>query len=385
MNTLLKDPHYANVMIIHKNIQIGKIIKSYGQLETKVDDKGLFIVCEIRKDLEIANEIWKGIVSKEYKSFSIGCEVLKDHKECDDKKCVTVLDKINIFEVSVCSNPINKESGFVIINKSQNDNLSVCKECNYTKEEDSMTKEEKTKKLEKETIEEKDDEEEKVEEPKEEKSEDKNEEKTEDKTEESTDKDVDAEEKANSIDERLEGLSQQINALEAAVQALLQDPKEDDPEEDTPEGTEEEDEEEYMSEDKAEKPPKEEEPVDDEEEKLPEEEKSETKEIPYAEIKKSLNTIIEKIDNLSRIEEVKTELKARDDQLNALSKKIEILSKSDDDEDEEEDEKEEEKPVEEKSADKPEPKTVQKSEDEIELEEYKPIVVEKGIVYKSRD
>ena len=30
MQSLLSDPSYANVMIVHRNIQIGKIIESYG-------------------------------------------------------------------------------------------------------------------------------------------------------------------------------------------------------------------------------------------------------------------------------------------------------------------------------------------------------------------
>jgi len=119
IQSLLADSSYANLMIMHKNIQIGKIIENYGKYKTGVDNKGLYIVCEIRKDIKIADEIWGMILKKEISGFSIGCEVLLSHKVCDDKECVTVLDKINIFEVSVCTEPVNQKSGFMVISKSQ--------------------------------------------------------------------------------------------------------------------------------------------------------------------------------------------------------------------------------------------------------------------------
>jgi len=123
IQSLLADSSYANLMIMHKNIQIGKIIDSYGKHKTGVDAKGLFIVCEIRKDIKVADEIWGMILKKEISGFSIGCEVLLSHKVCDNKECVTVLDKINIFEVSVCTEPVNQKSGFVVISKSQYEKL----------------------------------------------------------------------------------------------------------------------------------------------------------------------------------------------------------------------------------------------------------------------
>jgi len=116
---LLQDPHYSNLMLVHQNIQIGKIIEKFGEHTTHVDEKGLFIVCEIRKDLQSANEVWDAILKNEINGFSIGCEVLNSHKKCDENKCITILDEINIFEVSVCTEPVNQKSGFIVISKSQ--------------------------------------------------------------------------------------------------------------------------------------------------------------------------------------------------------------------------------------------------------------------------
>ena len=96
METLLADPAYANLMFTHKNIQIGKIINKYGNLETHVDDKGVYIIAEIRKDIETANQVWKQILKGELNGFSIGCEVLDEHKSCDvdGENCIDILDKI---------------------------------------------------------------------------------------------------------------------------------------------------------------------------------------------------------------------------------------------------------------------------------------------------
>jgi HK97 family phage prohead protease len=126
VKTLLKDTDYANLMLVHQNIQIGKILPVYNDLSTHVDDKGLFIVAELRNDLEIANKLWDKISKGDINSFSISGEVLLDHKECNEEKCVRIIDKINIFEVSVCSSPVNKDSGFVVISKGD----SVCNDVN---------------------------------------------------------------------------------------------------------------------------------------------------------------------------------------------------------------------------------------------------------------
>ena len=117
IKTLLSDPAYANIMLTHNNIQIGKIIPEYNGIKTHVDDKGLFIVAEIRDDLEIANKVWEKILAGEYNGFSIAGEIIKSHQECDEKQCWNVIDKINIFEVSVCRNPVNEKSGFIILSK----------------------------------------------------------------------------------------------------------------------------------------------------------------------------------------------------------------------------------------------------------------------------
>jgi len=332
IETLLEDESYSNLMLLHKNIQIGKIIKKYKDYQTHVDDKGLFIVAEIRQDLETANEIWNKILEEEFTGFSIGCEVIETHEHCDDTKCVNVLDEINIFEVSICSKPINKESGFVIVSKSETND--VCDSCRIKNKSDVDMAEEENEEI---------------------KENQENEEPSEDEQqlEETT------------MQETLEQLKSRINAIEG----LIQDKQEEEDEEEEEEMPDEEEEENMESEETE----MQDSPVHDavgiiadtlnieasevwdaldelipddypEPGKYPYPEKSEDKDLPLPEsyekseseetwqevIVKSIDSIQTKISeiddyvgNEKKVEELELAIKSRDDEIAALKKTIE--------------------------------------------------------------
>lgn len=334
IESLLSDPSYANLMLTHKNIQVGRIIPSYGNLKTRVDDKGLYIIAEIRKDIKTADNLWQSILNGELNGFSIGCEILSEpERVCNihGEDCKDVLNDINIFEVSICQFPVNEMSGFVVISKSKFDanNLSdVCKDCDINN--DTMKKKIKTEVKEEDT------------EPSE----------TEGKTDDDT---VEL-----SVEERIENMERAIFNIEAALSKITE-VKQEDPEE---------------KEDKSETETKDEKPAEDE----PTEEKADnpqfvTKEdfdVFKDELTKSIgeqfSNLFEKKKEESEMDEMKMAIKARDDQIDAQKKKIEILSKAD---------------VESK-----EPKTVQKgdedADDEIEVFDDNGIVIKDGIVKHSR-
>jgi len=354
IETLLSDPHYSNLMLVHQNIQIGKIISNFNNLETHVDDKGLFIVAEIRKDIETANEIWKSILDNEINGFSIGCEVISSHKKCDEEKCITILDEINIFEVSVCTKPVNEKSGFVVVSKSQTE--YVCDSCEIIY--DSMTKNEETKEKEVNTEEKS----ETTEETKEIVEETKSEEIVEESTVEE-EKSEEPEIEELSIEDRVSNIEREISAMSEILQNLAKEPEEEPMEEETPEEEEKSEEEPELEEkqDPEEDEPKEDTPEGTEEE--PEEE--EDMPLPF---KKSFDEIIEKLSSIAEklstnveSEDLKLSIKARDDQIKALEKKVEVLVKS-----EEEDVK---------------PQTIQDESDNVSLEKDSPIKVHRGLVY----
>jgi HK97 family phage prohead protease len=128
LSKLIEDERYANIMLSHTDIQIGHILKDYNGLTTHVDDKGLFIIAELRKGFKYADMIWDEILNGEINAFSIGGYVEEGGEErvCDGDKCWNQINKISLFEVSVCEYPCNVKSGFIILNKNKdnvNDNV----------------------------------------------------------------------------------------------------------------------------------------------------------------------------------------------------------------------------------------------------------------------
>ena len=120
IKTLLDNEYFSNLNLSHNNIQIGIILKEYKNLKTHVDDKGLFIVAQIRCDLKVADEVWEKILNGELRAFSIAGEIIDYHDQCDvdSESCFEVIDKLNIFEISVCGEPVNVKSGFTVISKN---------------------------------------------------------------------------------------------------------------------------------------------------------------------------------------------------------------------------------------------------------------------------
>ena len=82
-------------------------------------------MASIRKKLAIADKAWKNILNKELSGFSIGAEVLLDHNVCSDDKCVSIVDKLNVYEISVCNTPTNARSNFSVITKSKANELGM--------------------------------------------------------------------------------------------------------------------------------------------------------------------------------------------------------------------------------------------------------------------
>lgn len=333
IETLLSNSEYANLMLVHQNIQIGKVLKEWGDLKTHVDDKGLFIVAKIREDLRTANEIWQQILDHKLNGFSIAAEVLVDHEECDDKKCITVIDKINIFEISVCSKPVNKNSGFIIMSKAKDNKIEdvktsdVCKDCSIKgnhdmKEEDKISKDTPEEKPE--TIENDEDEikTEEVEEKTEEKDiptepETVEEDQTSDEQEEEVIENEESEEEP-SLEDTIASLSREVEALKGIINEMKAEPMEEEPEEEV----EEEPEEEMTEEEKAD-PVEDEEYEDDEEVEYPYPSKKD-----FDTLKESVDSLIEKFAKLDELDELKKSIKSKDEQLCSLNKRLEIVEKS---------------------------------------------------------
>jgi len=111
----MQKANYRNVMLSHSAIQVGEVIEKYNEYETKIDDRGMFIVVRLRDDLEIANKVWEDILSGKLNGFSIHAEIDPNGYHYEDG--VLVIDNMNLFEISVTNSPVNELARFRIISK----------------------------------------------------------------------------------------------------------------------------------------------------------------------------------------------------------------------------------------------------------------------------
>jgi len=117
----MKADGFRNVQLAHSNIQVGSVIPSYtdsdGRLwKSGVDDAGMFVVIELRDDIEkareVANEIRKGNLT----GFSIGGQAFKRINKSDAKHGdYTEISKLELHEVTICEKGINPEASFRIL------------------------------------------------------------------------------------------------------------------------------------------------------------------------------------------------------------------------------------------------------------------------------
>lgn len=133
LEKLIEDERYANIMLSHSDIQIGHILKEYNGLKTHVDDKGLFLIAEIRKGFKYADDVWEDIVNGDINGFSIAGYVEEGGEEqvCNGDTCWNEIKNIVLFETSVCQFPCNQKSGFIVLSKNLKSYKCECLECGY--------------------------------------------------------------------------------------------------------------------------------------------------------------------------------------------------------------------------------------------------------------
>ena len=134
----LEYPEYANMNIFHSGVQVGKIIPKFideaGNVwETLVDDKGLFVVCEFRSDVEVARKAMAEVLRGNLRGFSLAgnSNVFTKTRECSHGVCYDIINDLEIYEVTLCQVPVNQES--YITDIIQKPSREDCPECyNYT-------------------------------------------------------------------------------------------------------------------------------------------------------------------------------------------------------------------------------------------------------------
>jgi len=115
-----KDFYFGSLM--HSNIPIIKVLDEYideaGQVwKSGVDENGLFIVAEVRKDIQKGPQTWKLINDGVLTGFSIGGEALASKRVCEGT-CFTRIERMELHEIAVVDRPANQPSIFKIIKRA---------------------------------------------------------------------------------------------------------------------------------------------------------------------------------------------------------------------------------------------------------------------------
>jgi HK97 family phage prohead protease len=119
------DPKYRNVQLAHSNIQVGEVIPNYTDSEgrlwkSEVDDVGMFVVVELRNDIEKAKEVAAEIRKGALRGFSIGGQAFKRVRKSDPVHGdYQEISKLELHEVTICEKGINPEATFRILKEDK--------------------------------------------------------------------------------------------------------------------------------------------------------------------------------------------------------------------------------------------------------------------------
>ena len=119
------DPKYRNVQLAHSNIQVGEVVPNYtdneGRLwKSEVDDVGMFVVVELRDDIEKAKEVAAEIRKGALRGFSIGGQAFKRVRKSDPVHGdYQEISKLELHEVTICEKGINPEATFRILKEDK--------------------------------------------------------------------------------------------------------------------------------------------------------------------------------------------------------------------------------------------------------------------------
>ena len=112
---------YRNVQLAHSNIQVGEVVPNYTDTEgrlwkSEVDDVGMFVVVQLRNDIEKAKEVSAEIRKGALRGFSIGGQAFKRVRKSDPKRgAYQEISKLELHEVTICEKGINPEATFRIL------------------------------------------------------------------------------------------------------------------------------------------------------------------------------------------------------------------------------------------------------------------------------
>lgn len=134
----MRNPNFSNVMLFHSNIQVGRVISSFvaedGKIfKTHIDrkNKGWYVVVELRTDIGVMPKLLEEIAKGNIRSFSISGNAISKTPQSNATGVAWVIDKIELFEITLCSDPVNPGAYFDVI---QAPSIDVCPACETHKD-----------------------------------------------------------------------------------------------------------------------------------------------------------------------------------------------------------------------------------------------------------
>jgi len=122
----MADPKFRNVQLAHSNIQVGEVIPQYTDSEgrfwkSEVDDAGMFVVVQLRNDIEKAREVAAEVRKGNLAGFSIGGQAFKRVRKHDSSHGnYQEISKLELHEITICEKGINPEATFKILKEDNN-------------------------------------------------------------------------------------------------------------------------------------------------------------------------------------------------------------------------------------------------------------------------
>jgi len=101
----VKLPHVYHVLLYEHRTPIGEVLIK----ESKIDDRGLYVVSRIRSDTRMGNEVWEAIKAGELSGYSIRIEVPDEERDIemanDSSGSYRVIKRYKLVEISIGSLP----------------------------------------------------------------------------------------------------------------------------------------------------------------------------------------------------------------------------------------------------------------------------------------
>ena len=117
----MQNIYYRPANVFHSDITVGRILPKWTNPETgetvktQVDDKGWWVVCEVRDDIEIANKVWEEILKGNIRSFSIAGSSKEKIQKHDIGQSYEQINSLDAYEVTFCETPVVPLAKFSIL------------------------------------------------------------------------------------------------------------------------------------------------------------------------------------------------------------------------------------------------------------------------------